>query len=55
MGQFNFPLSSIYRAVFRYTIIAFGFCMGIVFSLLAAIPPALRAARMEPTEALREI
>ncbi|MFC1540447.1 ABC transporter permease [Candidatus Margulisiibacteriota bacterium] len=55
MKDFNFPLSSVYRAIFSYGIIAFGFCMGIVFSLVAAIPPALRAAKMEPTEALREL
>jgi putative ABC transport system permease protein len=55
MGNFNFPLSSIYRAIFSWGIIFFGFCMGILFSVAAAIPPALRAARMEPTEALREI
>ena len=55
MGQFNFPLSSVYRAIFSWGIVFFGFCMGILFSVAAAIPPALRAARMEPTEALREL
>lgn len=53
-GTFNMPVSYVYRAIFDWGIIFFGFCMGIVFSLLAAIPPALRAAKMEPTEALRE-
>ena len=55
MGQFNFPLSSVYRAIFSWRIIGFGFCMGILFSIAAAIPPALRASKMEPTEALREL
>jgi putative ABC transport system permease protein len=55
MGEFNMPLSYVYRAVFRWTIILFGFCMGVVFSVVASIPPALRASKMEPTEALREI
>ncbi len=55
MGNFNFPVSSIYRAIFSWGIVFFGSCMGIVFSVIAAIPPALRAAKMEPTEALREI
>jgi putative ABC transport system permease protein len=55
MGTINFPISYVYRAVFDYGIIAFGFFMGVLFSLLAAIPPSLRAAKMEPTEALREI
>ncbi|MFH1542082.1 MAG: FtsX-like permease family protein [bacterium] len=54
IGNFNFPLSSIYRAVFSWGIVFFGFCMGIFFSVLAAIPAALRASKMEPTEALRE-
>ena len=55
MKDFNFPLSSVYRAIFSWGIVFFGFCMGILFSVVAAIPPALRAAQMEPTEALREI
>ncbi len=55
MGTINFPVSYVYRAVFRWGIIFFGFCMGILFSALAAIPPSLRASRMEPTEALREL
>jgi putative ABC transport system permease protein len=55
MGTINFPISYVYRAVFSYGIIIFGFFMGILFSLLAAVPPAVRASRMEPTEALREI
>jgi len=55
MENFKFPLSSVYRAIFSWGIVFFGFCMGIFFSVLAAIPPALRAAQMEPTEALREI
>ncbi|NQU18421.1 MAG: ABC transporter permease [Candidatus Saganbacteria bacterium] len=54
-GTINLPVSYIYRALFSWGIVFFGFCMGILFSLLAAIPPALRAAKMEPTEALREI
>lgn len=55
MGNFNFPLSSVYRAIFSWGIVFFGFCMGILFSVAAAIPPAIRASKMEPTEALREI
>ncbi len=55
MGTLNFPISYVYRAVFSWGIIFFGFGMGILFSVVAAIPPALRAARLEPAEALREI
>ena len=54
-GTINLPISYVYRALFSWGIIFFGFCMGILFTVLAAIPPALRAAQMEPTEALREI
>jgi putative ABC transport system permease protein len=54
-GSFNFPLSYIYRGVFRWRYIFTGFGFGILFAVLAAIPPALRAAKMEPTEALHEI
>lgn len=55
MGTLNFPISYVYRAVFSWGIIFFGFCMGILFSIVAAIPPALRAAKLEPVAALREI
>jgi len=55
MGTINFPISYVYHALFSWGIVFFGFCMGILFSVVAAVPPALRAAQMEPTEALREI
>ncbi|MFC1767081.1 ABC transporter permease [Candidatus Margulisiibacteriota bacterium] len=55
MGTINLPLSYVYRAVFSWGIIFFGFCMGILFSVVAAIPPAIRASKMEPTDALRTI
>ncbi|MCU0641353.1 MAG: ABC transporter permease [Candidatus Margulisbacteria bacterium] len=54
MGRINLPISYVYRAIFSWGIISFGLGMGILFSALAAVPPALRAARLEPTEALRE-
>ena len=54
-GTMNIPISYVYRALFSWGIVFFGFCMGILFSVLAAIPPALRAAKMEPTEALRTL
>jgi putative ABC transport system permease protein len=54
MGQINLPISYVYRAIFSWGIISFGFGMGILFSILASVPPALRAAKMPPTEALRE-
>jgi putative ABC transport system permease protein len=54
-GTYDFPVSTVYRAVFRWEYVLTGFGFGILFSILAALPPALRAARMRPTEALREI
>jgi len=52
-GTFNFPVSYVYRAVFKWTIILTGFVFGVFFSVLAAIPPAIKASEMEPIEALR--
>jgi len=54
-GTFNLPVSYVYRTIVSWQIILFGFCMGVLFAVIAAIPPAIRAAQMEPTEALREI
>ena len=54
-GTFNIPMTYVYRGLFSWGIIGFGFCMGILFSVAAAVPPAIRASKMEPTEALREI
>lgn len=54
-GTFNLPVSYVYHTIVSWEIMLFGFCMGVLFSVVAAIPPALRAAQMEPTEALREI
>jgi putative ABC transport system permease protein len=55
MGEIKMELSYIYRAVFSWGIVFTGFFFGVFFAVLAALPPALRAAKMEPTEALREI
>ena len=52
--NFDLPLSYIYYGLFRWSFILTGFGLGMLFALIAAIPAALRAARMEPTEALRE-
>jgi putative ABC transport system permease protein len=48
------PLSYVYRGEFSWLTILVGFLLGVLFSVLASIFPALRAARMEPTEAMRE-
>ncbi|MFC1770553.1 ABC transporter permease [Candidatus Margulisiibacteriota bacterium] len=54
-GDYNLPLSYIYRAVFRWQYIITGFLFGVLVSVLAAVPPGLRAAKMNPAETLREI
>jgi putative ABC transport system permease protein len=54
-GSFNLPISYVYRAVFRWSYVFTGFALGITVSILAAIPPGLRAARMRPVDSLREI
>lgn len=53
--KMEIPLPYVYKALFRWSYIFTGFFFGVFFATLAAIPPALRAARMLPTEALREI
>jgi ABC-type antimicrobial peptide transport system permease subunit len=53
MGNVELPLSNIYHGLFKWTYILTGFLFGVFFSVLAAVPPALRAAKMEPVEALR--
>lgn len=53
-SDFDIPVSYVYRALFSWKYVFVGFCFGVLFSVLAAIPPAMRAAKMEPTEALKE-
>jgi len=47
------PLSYIYRGEFSWLTILVGFSLGVLFSVLASIFPARRAAKMEPTEAMK--
>lgn len=53
--KFDVPVNYVYRALFRWSFVLAGFGMGVFFSILAAIPPALRAAKMEAAEALRAV
>ena len=47
------PLPYIYRGEFSWLTILVGFLLGVLMATLAAIPPAWRAAKMEPTEAMK--
>jgi putative ABC transport system permease protein len=49
----SLPVSGILRGEWNPKTMLIGFAFGMVMSLLAARIPARRAARLEPTEALR--
>jgi len=51
----EFPTTNVYYAVFSWSYVLTGFLVGVVCATLAAVFPALRAAKLEPTEALHEI
>ncbi|HTY13672.1 MAG TPA: FtsX-like permease family protein [Candidatus Omnitrophota bacterium] len=53
MGNVEVPLPNIYHGLFKWETVLVGFVLGVLMSVAAAIFPALRAAAMEPTEALR--
>ena len=48
------PLAYIYRGEFSWLTILTGVLLGVLFSVLASIFPARRAAKMEPTEAMKQ-
>jgi len=54
-GTFNFPVSYVYRGIFSWANVFWGFVFGVFFSVLAALPPAWAAAKMEPEKAMRTI
>jgi putative ABC transport system permease protein len=51
----EFPTPNVYYGVFSWNYVLTGFLVGIFCATIAAVFPALRAAKMEPTEALHEI
>jgi putative ABC transport system permease protein len=53
--KMEFPTFNVYYGDFSWKYILVSFIIGMVCSMLAAIFPAIRAAKMEPTEALHEM
>jgi len=53
--KMDFPTFNIYYGDFSWKYILISFIIGMCCSTLAAVFPALRAAKMEPTEALHEM
>jgi putative ABC transport system permease protein len=47
-------ISSTMYPVFSYQNIVFGFILGLIVVTIACVIPARRAAKLEPTDALRE-
>jgi len=55
MDSTEFLLSPIYHTVFSLENLVFCFTLGVVIVTIACIIPARKAAKLEPTEALRQI
>ncbi|MFA5113913.1 MAG: FtsX-like permease family protein [Candidatus Margulisiibacteriota bacterium] len=53
--KMDFPTFTVYYCDFSWTYVFSGFVVGMACAVLAAVFPALRAAKLEPTEALHEI
>jgi putative ABC transport system permease protein len=51
----EFPTPNVYYGVFSWLYVMIGFLIGVLCAAIAAIFPALRASKLEPTEALHEI
>lgn len=54
MGDVEVALSNIYYGLFSWGTVLTGFLLGVVISILAAVFPAWRAAKLDPAEAMRE-
>ncbi len=55
VSKMDFPTPYVYYGVFNWLYTLMGFLLGLAAAVLASIFPALRAAQLEPTEALHEI
>lgn len=55
VGKMDFPIPYVLYSDFQWKYVFTGFFFGIFFAVLAALPASLRAAKMEPREALHEI
>ena len=53
--KMDFPTFNVYYGDFSWKYIWVSFIIGMICSVLASVFPALRAAKLEPTEALHEI
>jgi putative ABC transport system permease protein len=55
VSNIDMPLPIKLYALFKWSFVITGFLLGVFLSFLAAIPPALKAAKMQPVESLREV
>jgi len=55
MNSTDFLISPIYRTVFSLENLVFCFVLGVIVVTIACVIPARKAAKLEPTEALRQI